>query len=397
MLPLLAERFGNPSGAHAAGPRGPRRPSTRPATSWPSCLGCRPGEVVFTGGGTEADNLAVARRPSRRRAAPSVCIAVEHHAVLAPGRGASAAGSCAGRRRRGRSTSTRWPPRSTPTSRVVSVMLANNEVGTIQPLADVAAVGRATAAPGAVAPHRRGAGRAVARRRRGWPRRADLVVGQRPQVRRAQGRRRARRARRASTLAPLAARRRPGAGAAQRHPQRGRHRRPWPPRPRPRADDREADRRAGRRAARPAGRRPAGRPSPGAVETGSDGDRARSPGICHVCFAASRARRCCSCSTRPACAPRRRRRARAAPMEPSHVLAAMGVPDGAGRWARCACRSARRTTDADVDRALEVDPRRGRPARGRARDDGSSSPCPAASTRRWPPRCCSRRATTSPA
>ena len=59
---------------------------------------------------------------------------------------------------------------------------------------------------------------------------------------------------------------------------------------------------------------------------------------------ASRTRRCCSCSTRRASAPRPRRRARSGAMDPSHVLAAMGVPRG---WpaARCACRSA-----TDVDR-----------------------------------------------
>ena len=47
-----------------------------------ACLGCEPSEVVFTGGGTEADNLAIAgvlsRRPGR-----VVCSAVEHHAVRA--------------------------------------------------------------------------------------------------------------------------------------------------------------------------------------------------------------------------------------------------------------------------------------------------------------------------
>ena len=46
-------------------------------------LGCRPGEVVFTGSGTEADNLAVLGAV-RRHGGVAVCSAVEHHAVLHP-------------------------------------------------------------------------------------------------------------------------------------------------------------------------------------------------------------------------------------------------------------------------------------------------------------------------
>src|SRR5205823_14710757 len=80
MLPFLTERFGNPSGSHAIS-RDARLALDEARDVVARCLGCEPSEVVFTGGGTEADNLAIAgvlaRRPGR-----VLCSAVEHHAVL---------------------------------------------------------------------------------------------------------------------------------------------------------------------------------------------------------------------------------------------------------------------------------------------------------------------------
>jgi cysteine desulfurase len=112
-----------------------------------ACLGCQPGEVVFTGCGTESDNLAVfgvagrhARDGLAHEGATAVCSAVEHHAVLHPvehlgGRvvGVDAAGAI---------DLDRLASALDPSVRVVSVMLANNEVGTVQPLAAVAEVVR---------------------------------------------------------------------------------------------------------------------------------------------------------------------------------------------------------------------------------------------------------------
>ena len=66
MLPFLTERFGNPSGAHrwlvTLG-----APSTRRVTCWPRRSAREPGEIVFTSGGTEADNLAVLGVPTAGR------------------------------------------------------------------------------------------------------------------------------------------------------------------------------------------------------------------------------------------------------------------------------------------------------------------------------------------
>src|SRR5438105_15266002 len=80
MLPFFGERFGNPSGSHAVA-REARKALEDARDVVAACLGARPGEVVFTGGGTEADNLAVI---GRHTVVPGsvVCTAIEHHAVL---------------------------------------------------------------------------------------------------------------------------------------------------------------------------------------------------------------------------------------------------------------------------------------------------------------------------
>src|SRR3989442_12750887 len=58
MLPFLGERFGNPSGSHAIS-RDAKKALEEARDTVAECLGCHPGEVVFTGSGTKADNLAV--------------------------------------------------------------------------------------------------------------------------------------------------------------------------------------------------------------------------------------------------------------------------------------------------------------------------------------------------
>ncbi|HEV2361416.1 MAG TPA: aminotransferase class V-fold PLP-dependent enzyme, partial [Acidimicrobiales bacterium] len=58
MLPHLGGSFGNPSGAHSVARRA-RNALDEARETMAEALGCEPGEVVFTSGGTEADNLAV--------------------------------------------------------------------------------------------------------------------------------------------------------------------------------------------------------------------------------------------------------------------------------------------------------------------------------------------------
>jgi cysteine desulfurase len=142
---------GNPSSLHAGGRRA-RRIVEESRESLAVDLGCRPSELVFTGGGTESDNLALkglfwARRaadPRRRRVLVS---AVEHHAVLDPAdwlaRAQDAVVELVPVDVAGLVSpdTLRAALAADPDSvAVVSVMWANNEIGTIQPITDLADV-----------------------------------------------------------------------------------------------------------------------------------------------------------------------------------------------------------------------------------------------------------------
>jgi cysteine desulfurase len=151
MAPFLIESFGNPSGGHA-GARAAKNALEEAREVVAECLGAQPGEVVFTGGGTESDNLAVLGAARAARAAGSgdgvVTTQLEHKGVLAPSdrlgregfrvaRVAVTGGGVVDLDAIADSLDDRTV--------VVSVMLVNNEVGTVQPLAEVAALVRACA------------------------------------------------------------------------------------------------------------------------------------------------------------------------------------------------------------------------------------------------------------
>lgn len=148
MAPLLGEVFGNPSGSHRWA-REARRHLDDARDVVAEVLGARPGEIVFTSGGTEADNLAVAGVLGAV-GGRAICSAVEHHAVLEPvlaSGGATVPVDGVGRvdlDALAAALRTDGPPVS-----LVSAMLANNEVGTVQSIDDVAAVVR-EASPEAV-------------------------------------------------------------------------------------------------------------------------------------------------------------------------------------------------------------------------------------------------------
>lgn len=138
---LLDEPPGNPSGSHR-GARAARRVIDEARDAMAEVLGCRPGEVVFTGGGTEADNLAVFG-VHRARGGVVVCSAIEHHAVLDPVE--SLGGLVAPVDQHGHVAPDALAAildeaRDGPGACLVSVMLANNEIGVVQDLDLVAAV-----------------------------------------------------------------------------------------------------------------------------------------------------------------------------------------------------------------------------------------------------------------
>ncbi len=170
MLPFLSDHPGNPSGGHAVA-RVAKTALEEAREEVAAILGCAPGEVVFTGGGTEADNLAVKGGARAQRAAGRdgvVTSAIEHKGVLAAAKRLGTEGfrvATVGVDSGGVLDLDQLEAVVDDRTAVVSVMLVNNEVGTIQPLAEVARAGRGLAPRGA-APHRRGPGGAVARRGR---------------------------------------------------------------------------------------------------------------------------------------------------------------------------------------------------------------------------------------
>lgn len=130
MLPFLSTRFANPSGSHRAS-RDVRKAVDEARDVVAAALGCEPGEVVFTGCGTEADSLAINGIIGRHGGA-AVTVATEHHAVLHAVEHVK--GTIIGVDAHGVVDLGALEAALTPETRIVSVMLVNNEVGTIQPM-----------------------------------------------------------------------------------------------------------------------------------------------------------------------------------------------------------------------------------------------------------------------
>ncbi|WP_122817006.1 cysteine desulfurase family protein [Nocardioides pantholopis] len=149
---------GNPSSLHASG-RHARRVVEESREAIAQAVGCRPGEVVFTSGGTEADNLAVkgvfwSRRAADPRRVRILASAVEHHAVLDPlhwlagSAGAQVDLLPVDRHGVVDLDALRACIEQDPGSvALISVMWANNEVGTLQPVEDVVALAAAHGIP----------------------------------------------------------------------------------------------------------------------------------------------------------------------------------------------------------------------------------------------------------
>ena len=146
MRPFWSEHYGNPSSHHWAS--APARQALETARSQVAALlGCSPGEIVFTSGGTEANNHAIkgAFFALRHKGNHLVTSQVEHPAVLQPCRfleGLGAKVTCLPVDNTGMVDPDDVGRAITPRTILVSVMHANNEVGTIQPIAEVARITR---------------------------------------------------------------------------------------------------------------------------------------------------------------------------------------------------------------------------------------------------------------
>src|SRR5258708_5474083 len=147
MLPFLGEIWGNPSSVHQVGRRA-RAILDEARDDAAKVLGCKPSEVVFTSGGTESANLAIlgTARHLRSKGRHIVTTAIEHHGVLH---------ACDYLAKRENFEITYLPVDSEgcvsvealegsirPATILVSIMAANNEIGTIQPVAELGALCR---------------------------------------------------------------------------------------------------------------------------------------------------------------------------------------------------------------------------------------------------------------
>ncbi|TBR22833.1 cysteine desulfurase [bacterium] len=150
MLPYLRGEFGNPNSVHSAGQRA-RRAVERAREQTAALVGCQPAEVVFTASGSEADNAALkgaaqaAWNQSGGKKRHLVVGAVEHEAVLGAARHLAARGfetTHVGVDARCRVDPAAVAAALRPETAVVSVMYANNEVGTLQPARELAALCR---------------------------------------------------------------------------------------------------------------------------------------------------------------------------------------------------------------------------------------------------------------
>ncbi len=140
MMPYLTGFYANPSGSHRFSRR-TRQAIDESRDVVAEIVGCRPNEVVFTGGGTESDNMAIAGAVSRRGGI-AVCPAVEHHAVLHVVE--HVGGRVVGVDDTGAVDLDELAALLDEESdvAVVSVMAVNNEVGTITDIAEVSRVVR---------------------------------------------------------------------------------------------------------------------------------------------------------------------------------------------------------------------------------------------------------------
>jgi cysteine desulfurase len=134
MTRQLTHGYGNPTGGHRLA-RAANRVLDEARETMASALGATPGEIIFTAGGTEADNLAVLGT-LEARGGVALCSAIEHHAILDPV--VHSGGVVVGVTPQGTLDLDRLSRALSPEVSVVSVMTANNETGIVQPLAEVA-------------------------------------------------------------------------------------------------------------------------------------------------------------------------------------------------------------------------------------------------------------------
>jgi cysteine desulfurase len=147
MRPFFCETFGNPSSnTHSFGHTA-RRAVDRAATQVASLIGCKPREIVWTSGTTESNNLAIkgVAQVYRERGRHIITQTTEHKSVLDPLKKLAAAGyevTWLSVDRGGRIDLDELRGAIRPDTILVSIMIANNETGVIQPIREIGAICR---------------------------------------------------------------------------------------------------------------------------------------------------------------------------------------------------------------------------------------------------------------
>lgn len=152
MLPYLSQEYGNPSSIYRAGQDG-KSAIERARRQAAAALGCHPSEIVFTSGATESDNLALSgvlwyhRLKNPGLPPPHLIVsAIEHHAVLHTAEFLERQGfglTIVPVDAEGFVDPESVRAAIRPETRLISIMFANNEVGAIQPIAEIGAIARA--------------------------------------------------------------------------------------------------------------------------------------------------------------------------------------------------------------------------------------------------------------
>lgn len=147
MLPYLQGEYGNPSSLHSVGQRA-QEALTEARARIAARLGCQPTEVIFTSGGSEADNQAirsVAAFGKLKGKTHIISTAFEHHAVLHTLEALEKEGftvTLLDVHGDGMVSAQQVEDAITPETCLVTVMYANNEIGTVQPIAEIGEVCR---------------------------------------------------------------------------------------------------------------------------------------------------------------------------------------------------------------------------------------------------------------
>ncbi len=146
MMPYLTEEFGNPSAIYSLGSHAKKALATA-RRRVAAVIGAEAGEITFTSGGSESDNLAIfsATKSMQDRGKHVITTKIEHHAVLHACKELEKQGyqvTYVGVDEQGRIAPEEVQRAIRPDTVLISVMFANNEVGTIQPIAEIGRIAR---------------------------------------------------------------------------------------------------------------------------------------------------------------------------------------------------------------------------------------------------------------